>query len=87
MVTAGFVLLLWLLELLDLLFGLDLARLGVYPREPLGLAGSLPERIKGPPRAGGTVAPAQVVKVGALGSVMVDQADVALGIGEDAGLL
>ena len=41
MVTAGFVLLLWLIEVLDLLFGLDLARLGVYPREPLGLAGIL----------------------------------------------
>ena len=41
MVTAGFVLLLWLIELLDLLFGLDLARLGVYPREPLGLTGIL----------------------------------------------
>jgi membrane associated rhomboid family serine protease len=40
-VTAGFVLLLWLLELLDLLFGLDLARLGVYPRELHGLAGIL----------------------------------------------
>ena len=41
MVTAGFVLLLWLLELLDLLFGLDLARLGVYPRDPVGLVGIL----------------------------------------------
>lgn len=41
MLTAGFVLLLWLLELLDLLFGLDLARLGVYPRDPVGLVGIL----------------------------------------------
>jgi membrane associated rhomboid family serine protease len=38
---AVFVLLLWLLELLDLSFGLNLSRLGVYPRELQGLPGVL----------------------------------------------
>ena len=40
-VTATFVLLLWLLEVLDLSFGLNLSRLGVYPRELQGLPGVL----------------------------------------------
>jgi membrane associated rhomboid family serine protease len=40
-VTAAFVLLLWLIELLDLSFGLNLSRLGVYPRELQGLPGIL----------------------------------------------
>ena len=41
MVTAAFVLLLWLIELLDQSFGLNLSRLGVYPRELQGLPGIL----------------------------------------------
>ena len=40
-VTAAFVLLLWLIELLDQSFGLNLSRLGVYPRELQGLPGIL----------------------------------------------
>jgi membrane associated rhomboid family serine protease len=40
-VTAAFVLLLWLIELLDQSFGLNLSRLGVYPRELRGLPGIL----------------------------------------------
>ena len=39
--TAAFVLLLWLIELLDQSFGLNLSRLGVYPRELQGLPGIL----------------------------------------------
>jgi len=39
--TAAFVLLLWLFELLDVSFGLNLSRLGVYPREVQGLWGIL----------------------------------------------
>lgn len=39
--SAVFVSLLWLLELLDLSLGLNLSRLGVYPRETQGLPGIL----------------------------------------------
>ncbi|MEN8108986.1 MAG: rhomboid family intramembrane serine protease, partial [Pseudomonadota bacterium] len=39
--TAAFVLLLWLFELLEVSFGLNLSFLGVYPREVQGLWGIL----------------------------------------------
>jgi membrane associated rhomboid family serine protease len=39
--TAAFVLLLWLIELLDVSFRLDLFHLGIYPRERQGLLGIL----------------------------------------------
>ena len=41
LLTAAFVLLLWLIESAQLLFGLDLVRYGVYPRELHGLIGLL----------------------------------------------
>jgi membrane associated rhomboid family serine protease len=41
LIAAAFIILLWIIEILDRLLNLNLHQLGVYPREPLGLFGIL----------------------------------------------
>jgi len=41
LITTAFIVLLWVIEILDRMLNLNLYQLGVYPREPLGLLGIL----------------------------------------------